>query len=167
MISGELFCGGCYGKDHASICTGCETPVVEQLVEICNGGVKQSWHSECYTIYKTWDFMMRGALAVKRSGEIWTDAEGRELDIFMFQSRHQSAMAAISRISTKLSEIEEKAVSAIGVISKHVSDGMFSRGILGAAVLISIIGAVFTALDANHDRQANVSRKGNKRSHLL
>jgi hypothetical protein len=74
---------------------------------------------------------------------------------------------ATSRVSTKQSDFEEIAASVIEFISKHVSDGMYSEGIRGAAVLIAVIGTVFKALDAANDRQPNVSRLGNKRSHLL
>jgi hypothetical protein len=159
--SKEVFCVGCYLKQHADVCAGCEMPVIEQHVEISNNGVQQSWHSECYTICKSWGFTRQRTLGINRYGGIWTGAEGCELDSVTFKNRHESAMVAISYMSTRLSGLEKKAVLAVKFISKAISDGMHSRGVLSAALLVSIFGMLFTASNTAQDRRPDLSRKGN------
>jgi hypothetical protein len=132
-------------------------PIVRQGMVKFHRGVRQDWHLDCNIIHNTWDFTREGTLAMKRSGDIWTDTEGHELDSVAFLHNYRSVMAVTSCMSTTLSRFEKTMQPMTEDFLQHVSHRIpHKECILSAALFLSVFGILFTALEATIAQQPNV-----------
>lgn len=158
--SRALFRYKCYCNQHADICSGCGFSITETFVERLRNGVKQTWHPESSSTYETWHITLADTFEIKKFGTTLKDADNHVLDATTLGRHQESAMATISRIWTTVFTLGEKAGNVISDTSLCLSDGKYKEGIQSAALLLSIFGLLFEAVDAARDRQPNVSRTG-------
>lgn len=134
-------------------CDGCAFPIIKQFVEIDRNGVDTTWHPECYTIHKYWNVRTRDAVtAIEPSG-----TEHHDLDTI--EQSDESALATVSRIWETLSKFEERAATLISDMLLHASNGAYNEFVVSAALSLSAIGMLFTAVEAAHDRDSSTSQQ--------
>lgn len=56
---GKVFCHFHYSTRFAIRCTGCNTAILKQFVEINRNNQDEHWHPECYMIHKFWNIKLR------------------------------------------------------------------------------------------------------------
>lgn len=64
--SGKVYCHYHYSTRFAVKCTGCQTAILKQFVEINRNNTDEHWHPECYMINKFWNIKLAVSLASNR-----------------------------------------------------------------------------------------------------
>ncbi|EGG12495.1 uncharacterized protein MELLADRAFT_46530 [Melampsora larici-populina 98AG31] len=64
--SGKVYCHYHYSTRFAVKCTGCQTAILKQFVEINRNNTDEHWHPECYMINKFWNIKLAVSLASSR-----------------------------------------------------------------------------------------------------
>jgi hypothetical protein len=115
-------------------------------------------------IHKYWNVHTRDAItAIEPSG-----TEHHDLDTI--RQSDESALATISRIWEILSKFEERAATSTSDMLLHASNGAYNDFVVSAALSLSTVGMLFTAVEAAHDRgpstsqQSELAAPGNGRS---
>ncbi|KAK4047008.1 Rho-type GTPase activating protein Rga1 [Microbotryomycetes sp. JL201] len=62
---GKVYCHFHYSTRFAVKCTGCQTAILKQFVEINRNSVDEHWHPECYMIHKFWNIKLAPSKPVK------------------------------------------------------------------------------------------------------
>ncbi|KAK4056836.1 Rho-type GTPase activating protein Rga1 [Microbotryomycetes sp. JL221] len=62
---GKVYCHFHYSTRFAVKCTGCQTAILKQFVEINRNSVDEHWHPECYMIHKFWNIKLAPSKQVK------------------------------------------------------------------------------------------------------
>jgi hypothetical protein len=165
--SGETYCYNCY-REYALRCHGCALPIAKQFIEIFRNGVNVTWHPDCYMIHKYWDVDTKSAFTAIESSRTSTSIEHRGHDTIRHSD--ESAMALISRIWETLSKFEERTATSIANMLLHASNGAYSDFVVSAALFLSAVGMLFTAVEDAHDRilrapqQSELAAPGNGRN---
>lgn len=137
----------------ASPCNGCGLPILKQFVEIARNGMDQIWHPECYMIHKYWNIRMSDAVTAKKTGSLWTDKKGLQLDAVNLSLRCDSASALIHRTWTVLSAFEEKTATSISDVLISCKDGQQPTAVRKMACFLAQAGSLFTALESVRERK--------------
>jgi len=154
--SGEVYCYICYRK-YAMRCEGCAHPIFKQFIELPKDGVNQTWHPECWGIHKDWNVNTRKAFRVLESSSTSTATEHYDLD--SIRRSDDTAMVMVSRIRETLSKFEERTATSIANMFLHASNGAYNDFVISAALFLSAVGMLFTAIEDAHDRNLPASQQ--------
>ncbi|KAK4952169.1 Rho-type GTPase activating protein Rga1 [Elasticomyces elasticus] len=149
---GEVYCLEHYSLSGAKLCTGCTLPILKQFVEIHRNGSDQIWHPECSLIYKFWNVKMAKQIRIRNTGGFWIAEDGQRLDSVSLAHRVGSAEATIADVWSTLSTYEETMADGISRVSSHISEKS-SLAVPEIALLLSMVGVVFRALDSIDQRR--------------
>ncbi|KAK5689848.1 hypothetical protein LTR97_012608 [Elasticomyces elasticus] len=149
---GEVYCLEHYSLSGAKLCTGCTLPILKQFVEINRNGSEQIWHPECYNIYKFWNVKMAKQIKIRNTGGFWIAEDGQRLDSVSLAHHVGSAEATIADVWSTLSTYEETMADGISRVSSHISEKS-SLAVPEIALLLSMVGVVFRALDSIDQRR--------------
>ncbi|KAK5720297.1 hypothetical protein LTR15_007570 [Elasticomyces elasticus] len=149
---GEVYCLEHYSLSGAKLCTGCTLPILKQFVEIHRNGSDQIWHPECYNIYKFWNVKMAKQIRIRNTGGFWIAEDGQRLDSVSLAHHVGSAEATIADVWSTLSTYEETMADGISRVSSHIREKS-SLAVPEIALLLSMVGVVFRALDSIDQRR--------------
>ncbi|CAO3691998.1 unnamed protein product [Rhizopus stolonifer] len=140
----NVYCHYHYSIQFAIKCTGCETAILKQFVEINRNSVDEHWHPECYMIHKFWN--------VRLSQTFGEEESKPSLDLSRITSEEleeaQNIMEEkVYRIWTVLSAFEESAAGCISDMLLHVSEGNYAEGVKMADYFVTHVEVLFSAID--------------------
>ncbi|KAL8824911.1 MAG: hypothetical protein Q9170_008002 [Blastenia crenularia] len=143
---GKVYCHYHYSTQFAQRCTGCQTAILKQFVEIFRNGQNQHWHPECYMIHKFWNVRLAppgsDADDIDRFNENATE-EKRNL----VKHDEERMEEKVYRIWSVLSTFEESSAACISDMLLHVSNGAYVDGVLVAKKFIGHVDVLFRATD--------------------
>ncbi|KAF2813324.1 uncharacterized protein BDZ99DRAFT_253794 [Mytilinidion resinicola] len=119
---GNLYCHYDYSTRFAQCCSGCQTAILKQFVEIFRNGQNQSWHPECYMIQKHWNARLGTYRPVTKSDY----PRGSEVDDVtrdLVRRKLEEAEERVAKIWSVLSGFEEYTTTMISDLLLHVSNG--------------------------------------------
>ena len=138
---GHVYCHYHYSTQFAQRCSGCQTAILKQFVEIFRNGQDQHWHPECYMIHKFWNVRLN---TPQEQREIVPDTpEGREL----VRDKEERMEDKVYRIWSVLSTFEESSAACISDMLLHVSNGAYVDGVLVAKKFIRHVDLLFQSAD--------------------
>ncbi|KAG9300575.1 hypothetical protein G9A89_000756 [Geosiphon pyriformis] len=140
---GQVYCHFHYSTRFAVKCTGCQTAILKQFVEINRNSIDEHWHPECYMIHKFWN--------VKLASHIDDTSDQRpesESTIPEELKKQQKSMEEkVYNIWSVLSVFEESSAACISDMLLHVSNGSYIDGVKMAEKFIMHVEVLFTAID--------------------
>ncbi|KAI7876857.1 RhoGAP-domain-containing protein [Lichtheimia hyalospora FSU 10163] len=139
----NVYCHYHYSIKFAIQCSGCETAILKQFVEIPRNNIDEHWHPECYMIHKFWN------VKVAQDGE-QTDRQDRDVTKMTIEELRDSQIAMedkVYRIWTVLSAFEESAAACISDMLIHVSQGSYGDGLRMADYFVTHVEVLFAAID--------------------
>ncbi|MCJ1470246.1 hypothetical protein MMC07_008891 [Pseudocyphellaria aurata] len=142
----KVYCHYHYSTQFAQRCTGCQTAILKQFVEIFRNGENQHWHPECYMIHKFWN--VRLALSGTDTAEkVLYDEQPTEEKRLMVREEEDLMESKVYRIWSVLSTFEESSAACISDMLLHVSNGAYVDGVLVAKKFIWHVDILFGATD--------------------
>lgn len=142
----KVYCHYHYSTQFAQRCTGCQTAILKQFVEIFRNGENQHWHPECYMIHKFWN--VRLALSGSDTAEkVLYDEQPTEEKRLMVREEEDQMESKVYRIWSVLSTFEESSAACISDMLLHVSNGAYVDGVLVAKKFIWHVDILFGATD--------------------
>ncbi|KAL8660947.1 MAG: hypothetical protein Q9202_006071 [Teloschistes flavicans] len=144
--AGKVYCHYHYSTQFAQRCTGCQTAILKQFVEIFRNGQNQHWHPECYMIHKFWNVRLAppGAEAGEHEG---FDENATEEKRNLVKHDEEQMEEKVYRIWSVLSTFEESSAACISDMLLHVSNGAYVDGVLVAKKFIWHVDILFGATD--------------------
>lgn len=144
--AGKVYCHYHYSTQFAQRCTGCQTAILKQFVEIFRNGQNQHWHPECYMIHKFWNVRLAppGAEAGEHEGFDETATEEKRN---MVKHDEEQMEEKVYRIWSVLSTFEESSAACISDMLLHVSNGAYVDGVMVAKKFIWHVDVLFAATD--------------------
>ncbi|KAI4104484.1 MAG: hypothetical protein L6R37_003227 [Teloschistes peruensis] len=142
----KVYCHYHYSTQFAQRCTGCQTAILKQFVEIFRNGQNQHWHPECYMIHKFWNVRLAppGAEAGEHEG---VDENATEEKRNLVKHDEEQMEEKVYRIWSVLSTFEESSAACISDMLLHVSNGAYVDGVLVAKKFIWHVDVLFGATD--------------------
>ncbi|KAH8885186.1 RhoGAP-domain-containing protein [Thozetella sp. PMI_491] len=138
---GHVYCHYHYSTQFAQRCSGCQTAILKQFVEIFRNGQDQHWHPECYMIHKFWNVRLN---TPQEALETVPDTpEGREL----VREKEERMEEKVYRIWSVLSTFEESSAACISDMLLHVSNGAYLDGVMVAKKFIWHVDLLFQSAD--------------------
>ncbi|KAH0538855.1 hypothetical protein FGG08_004572 [Glutinoglossum americanum] len=143
---GKVYCHYHYSTQFAQKCSGCQTAILKQFVEIFRNGQNQHWHPECYMIHKFWNVRLAppGAISDNMSHH-GVDATDEERETV--REKEERMEEKVYRIWSTLSSFEESSAACISDMLLHVSNGAYVDGVLIAKKFIWHVDILFTSAD--------------------
>ncbi|KAL9010151.1 MAG: hypothetical protein Q9173_004884 [Seirophora scorigena] len=143
---GKVYCHYHYSTQFAQRCTGCQTAILKQFVEIFRNGQNQHWHPECYMIHKFWNVRLAppgsDAGDDNQSNENATEEKRN-----MVKHDEEQMEEKVYRIWSVLSTFEESSAACISDMLLHVSNGAYVDGVMVAKKFIGHVDVLFGATD--------------------
>ncbi|KAI4236839.1 MAG: hypothetical protein L6R40_006028 [Gallowayella cf. fulva] len=143
--AGKVYCHYHYSTQFAQRCTGCQTAILKQFVEIFRSGQNQHWHPECYMIHKFWN--VRLAPPDSDLENAIFDENATEEKRNMVKYDEEQMEEKVYRIWSVLSTFEESSAACISDMLLHVSNGAYVDGVLVAKKFIWHVDLLFGATD--------------------
>ncbi|KAL9584692.1 MAG: hypothetical protein Q9203_004564 [Teloschistes exilis] len=142
----KVYCHYHYSTQFAQRCTGCQTAILKQFVEIFRNGQNQHWHPECYMIHKFWNVRLAppGAEAGEHEG---VEENATEEKRNLVKQDEEQMEEKVYRIWSVLSTFEESSAACISDMLLHVSNGAYVDGVLVAKKFIWHVDVLFGATD--------------------
>ncbi|KAK3372509.1 hypothetical protein B0H63DRAFT_299322 [Podospora didyma] len=151
---GQVYCHYHYSTQFAQRCSGCQTSILKQFVEIFRNGQNQHWHPECYMIHKFWNVRLnppQDALA-----PVNDDPAGRE----RVKDEEERMEEKVYRIWSVLSTFEESSAACISDMLLHVSNGAYVDGVMVAKKFIWHVDILFQSADRLDATMTRLEIKG-------
>ncbi|KAI9778155.1 MAG: hypothetical protein M1839_008364 [Geoglossum umbratile] len=143
---GKVYCHYHYSTQFAQRCSGCQTAILKQFVEIFRNGQNQHWHPECYMIHKFWNVRLAPpGSADNHISPHGIDATDEERDTV--REKEERMEEKVYRIWSTLSSFEESSAACISDMLLHVSNGAYVDGVLIAKKFIWHVDVLFTSAD--------------------
>ncbi|KAK4673645.1 Rho-type GTPase activating protein Rga1 [Podospora pseudopauciseta] len=138
---GQVYCHYHYSTQFAQRCSGCQTSILKQFVEIFRNGQNQHWHPECYMIHKFWNVRLNSP----QEAPVITqdDTAGRE----HVRGEEERMEEKVYRIWSVLSTFEESSAACISDMLLHVSNGAYVDGVMVAKKFIFHVDILFRSAD--------------------
>ncbi|KAK4099782.1 hypothetical protein N658DRAFT_429003 [Parathielavia hyrcaniae] len=138
---GRVYCHYHYSTQFAQRCSGCQTAILKQFVEIFRNGQNQHWHPECYMIHKFWNVRLNPPQEAATTYN--DDPAGREL----VRDEEERMEEKVYRIWSVLSTFEESSAACISDMLLHVSNGAYVDGVMVAKRFIFHVDILFRSAD--------------------
>ncbi|CAO3597185.1 unnamed protein product [Absidia cylindrospora] len=136
----NVYCYFHYSVKFAIKCTGCDTAILKQFVELNRNNVDEHWHPECYMINKFWNVKLAHPSGQGHSNHFHSTAiELRDAQVAMEEK--------VYRIWTVLSAFEDSSAACISDMLVHVSEGSYDEGVRMADYFITHVDVLFCAID--------------------
>lgn len=142
---GKVYCHYHYSTHFAQKCSGCQTAILKQFVEIYRNGQNQHWHPECYMIHKFWNVRLASSDMADTRPRLEVDATAEERDLVRVEEEKMEEK--VYRIWSVLSTFEESSAACISDMLLHVSNGAYVDGVLVAKKFIWHVDILFSSLD--------------------
>ena len=142
---GKVYCHYHYSTQFAQKCSGCQTAILKQFVEIFRKGQNQHWHPECYMIHKFWNVRLASSEDDVGRPRLESDATQEERD--HVRDQEEKMEEKVYRIWSVLSTFEESSAACISDMLLHVSNGAYVDGVLVAKKFIWHVDILFSSLD--------------------
>ncbi|KAI9676547.1 MAG: hypothetical protein M1817_000706 [Caeruleum heppii] len=155
---GQVYCHYHYSTQFAQKCTGCQTAILKQFVEIFRNGQNQHWHPECYMIHKFWNVRLASADIDHHRRDPSAPATMEERD--MIRDEEEKMEEKVYRIWSVLSTFEESSAACISDMLLHVSNGAYVDGVLVAKKFIWHVDILFSSLDRLEHLMVSEGMKG-------
>ena len=164
---GQVYCHFHYSTLFAIQCSGCQTAILKQFVEINRNNADEHWHPECYMIHRYWkiklapsapshadavqdvSLSMPGALALTPSSseeQLASSNNVQETPASVLQKQRTMEMRVFT-IWRVLSSFEESSAGCISDMLRHVSNGKYVGGVRFAARFVLHVEVLFSAID--------------------
>ena len=164
---GQVYCHFHYSTLFAIQCSGCQTAILKQFVEINRNNADEHWHPECYMIHRYWkiklapsgpshadavqdvSLSMPGALALTPSSseeQLASSNNVKETPASVLQKQRTMEMRVFT-IWRVLSSFEESSAGCISDMLRHVSNGKYVGGVRFAARFVLHVEVLFSAID--------------------
>ncbi|KAL8729986.1 MAG: hypothetical protein Q9181_004814 [Wetmoreana brouardii] len=144
--AGKVYCHYHYSTKFAQRCTGCQTAILKQFVEIFRNGQNQHWHPECYMIHKFWNVRLAPpGQEIGDDGQF--DENATEEKRNLVKHDEEQMEEKVYRIWSVLSTFEESSAACISDMLLHVSNGAYVDGVLVAKKFIWHVDVLFGATD--------------------
>ncbi|KAF8544101.1 hypothetical protein BDD12DRAFT_915553 [Trichophaea hybrida] len=157
--NGKVYCHYHYSTQFAAKCSGCQTAILKQFVEIFRNGQNQHWHPECYMIHKFWNVRLAPSAVAERETEEVIEAPSDERRSMIREAEEQMEQK-VYRIWSVLSAFEESSAACISDMLLHVSNGAYIDGVFVAEKFIWHVAILFECTDSLDIRLTNVASKG-------
>ncbi|KAK4218744.1 hypothetical protein QBC37DRAFT_177784 [Rhypophila decipiens] len=151
---GQVYCHYHYSTQFAQRCSGCQTAILKQFVEIFRNGQNQHWHPECYMIHKFWNVRLNPPQ--QALGPVADDPAGREL----VREEEERMEEKVYRIWSVLSTFEESSAACISDMLLHVSNGAYVDGVMVAKKFIWHVDILFQSADGLDATMGRLEIKG-------
>lgn len=138
---GQVYCHYHYSTQFAQRCSGCQSAILKQFVEIFRNGQNQHWHPECYMIHKFWNVRLNPPQ--EQAALPNDDPAGREL----VRGEEERMEEKVYRIWSVLSTFEESSAACISDMLLHVSNGAYVDGVMVAKKFIFHVDILFRSAD--------------------
>ena len=138
---GHVYCHYHYSTQFAQRCSGCQTAILKQFVEIFRNGQDQHWHPECYMIHKFWNVRLN--TPQESQLPVPDTPEGREF----VREKEEKMEEKVYRIWSVLSTFEESSAACISDMLLHVSNGAYVDGVMVAKKFIWHVELLFQSAD--------------------
>ncbi|CAG8513332.1 10526_t:CDS:10 [Paraglomus brasilianum] len=142
---GKVYCHYHYSTQFAVKCTGCQTAILKQFVEINRNLVDEHWHPECYMIHKFWNVKLASP-PVSKPYELSKDQADTAYAEKLKQEQ-KSTEEKVYHIWTVLSAFEESSAACISDMLLRVSNGSYIEGVKIAEKFIMHVEILFKAID--------------------
>ncbi|KJZ76622.1 hypothetical protein HIM_03958 [Hirsutella minnesotensis 3608] len=139
----NVYCHYHYSTRFAQRCSGCQTSILKQFVEIYRNGQNQHWHPECYMIHKFWNVRLA---APSESPQLSADAD-EPANRDLIRQDEERMEEKVFRIWSVLSTFEESSAACISDMLLHVSNGSYVDGVLIAKRFIWHVEVLFQSAD--------------------
>ncbi|KAI9021746.1 hypothetical protein CLU79DRAFT_804434 [Phycomyces nitens] len=133
----NVYCHEHYSNQFAIKCSGCQSAILKQFVEINRNSIDEHWHPECYMVHKFWNVKLAQPADAQNIGD--QQISGRNVQNGMEEK--------VYRIWTVLSAFEESAAACISDMLLHVSVGSYLDGVKKADNFITHVEVLFGAID--------------------
>ncbi|KAL8936291.1 MAG: hypothetical protein Q9216_005008 [Gyalolechia sp. 2 TL-2023] len=143
---GKVYCHYHYSTQFAQRCTGCQTAILKQFVEIFRNGQNQHWHPECYMIHKFWNVRL-GPPGFDVNDDSRFIENATEEKRNRVKHDEEQMEEKVYRIWSVLSTFEESSAACISDMLLHVSNGAYVDGVLVAKKFIGHVDVLFGATD--------------------
>ncbi|KAI4280523.1 MAG: hypothetical protein L6R38_004385 [Xanthoria sp. 2 TBL-2021] len=143
--AGKVYCHYHYSTQFAQRCTGCQTAILKQFVEIFRNGQNQHWHPECYMIHKFWNVRLAPPGSDMENATFDENATEEKRNTVKHDEEHMEEK--VYRIWSVLSTFEESSAACISDMLLHVSNGAYIDGVLVAKKFIWHVDVLFGATD--------------------
>ena len=164
---GQVYCHFHYSTLFAIQCSGCQTAILKQFVEINRNNADEHWHPECYMIHRYWkiklapsapshadavqdvSLSMPGALALTPSSseeQLAASNVAQETPASVLQ-KQRTMETRVFTIWRVLSSFEESSAGCISDMLRHVSNGKYVGGVRFAARFVLHVEVLFSAID--------------------
>ncbi|ORZ23186.1 hypothetical protein BCR42DRAFT_404189 [Absidia repens] len=136
----NVYCYFHYSVKFAIKCTGCDTAILKQFVELNRNNVDEHWHPECYMINKFWNVKLAHPSGQSHSNFCHSTA-------IELRDAHVAMEEKVYRIWTVLSAFEDSSAACISDMLVHVSEGSYDEGVRMADYFITHVDVLFCAID--------------------
>jgi LIM domain len=143
----KVYCHYHYSTQFAQRCTGCQTAILKQFVEIFRNGQNQHWHPECYMISKFWNVRLAPTPKDGEEKKAVMDVNASDEERNRIRDLEERMEEKVYRIWSVLSTFEESSAACISDMLLHVSNGAYVEGVLVAKKFIWHVDLLFTSLD--------------------
>lgn len=154
-----MYCHYHYSTQFAQRCTGCQTAILKQFVEIFRNGQNQHWHPECYMIHKFWNVRL-GPPGGDADADSQLAENATEEKRNMVKHDEEEMEEKVYRIWSTLSTFEESSAACISDMLLHVSNGAYVDGVLVAKKFIGHVDVLFAATDRLDSLMVSEGLKG-------
>ncbi|CAI2165180.1 13714_t:CDS:10 [Funneliformis geosporum] len=155
---GQVYCHYHYSTRFAVKCTGCQTAILKQFVEINRNSIDEHWHPECYMIHKLHAFLyltheedlinlIDGCTYDKQGSENVDQPEPEISSPEELKNQQKAMEEKVYNIWTVLSTFEEMSAACISDMLIHVSNGSYFNGVKMAEKFINHVEILFSAID--------------------
>ncbi|KAF8426326.1 hypothetical protein EV426DRAFT_661467, partial [Tirmania nivea] len=147
---GKVYCHYHYSTQFAAKCSGCQTAILKQFVEIFRNGQNQHWHPECYMIHKFWNVRLSpGETETVQSPVLGDPSQQRRSLVKELEEKMEEK---VYHIWSVLSAFEESSAACISDMLLHVSNGAYVDGVFVSEKFIWHVEILFSSTD-NLDAQ--------------
>ncbi|KAI4209838.1 MAG: hypothetical protein LQ351_007256 [Letrouitia transgressa] len=155
---GKVYCHYHYSTQFAQRCSGCQTAILKQFVEIFRNGQNQHWHPECYMIHKFWNVRLAPPGA-ENDGSVENEENATEQKRNLVRVEEEQMEEKVYRIWSVLSTFEESSAACISDMLLHVSNGIYVDGVMVAKKFIWHVDILFGATDRLDLRMSSLGMK--------
>lgn len=166
---GQVYCHFHYSTLFAIQCTGCQTAILKQFVEINRNNADEHWHPECYMIHRYWKIKLAPAgpaptdtlpdeVPLSMPGGLTLTPSSSEEQLVQTRRTHEETPTSVLQkqrameirvftIWRVLSSFEESSAGCISDMLRHVSNGKYVGGVRFAARFVLHVEVLFSAID--------------------
>ncbi|KAF8467714.1 hypothetical protein BDZ91DRAFT_813281 [Kalaharituber pfeilii] len=147
---GKVYCHYHYSTQFAAKCSGCQTAILKQFVEIFRNGQNQHWHPECYMIHKFWNVRLSAGDPEPVQSPVLGDPSQQRRSLV--REIEEKMEEKVYHIWSVLSAFEESSAACISDMLLHVSNGAYVDGVVVSEKFIWHVEILFGSVD-NLDAQ--------------